>query len=329
MIPPCASPVPGRLRGLGLPVLLCGCLVLSGCDPRPPAATRPWALRAGESTVAPDEVQLAWTARARDNGSPPLADVVATEVESLAILEQARRSGFLEQPETRRALRLFLANRYREHARAEDGSKAEPAPTEAELRARYAATQARWQRPAVANFAILTHTISRKATPEKQREARERVTGWRAALGAGTNAVATFKERARQNSADQATRHRGGELGWLNETQLRQRLPAAVVDAAATLAQPGEVSVPVETPDALYLVQLVGRRAAEVRPFAEVEAQVRHELAAELKAAREAEFQQRMRAGLLLETNAPVLAELRPPVPKAPGTNVPPAMAAR
>lgn len=308
--------------------LLSLALLPLACKPKAPPEA-PWVLRSGSSVIPPDEMQFAWETRVKGTVAVPLEEVLTTESESLAALEQARRSGFLDQPETRRALRLFLAGRYREHLQKEAASEAEVLVSEAEIRERFAATPARWQKPAVANVAILTHPLPRKATAEKQQEARNRVVEWREAMLKSPEALAAFRERARQNSADTATRFRGGELGWSTAEQLRKRLPTAVADVAWSLKDKGEVSVAIEANDQIFLVQLLGRREPEPRPLAEVEAQLRHELVTERQAVRAAALKQRLMSGLQIETNAPALAQLNAPRVKPPETNAPPAMAAR
>lgn len=314
-----------RLAGTGALALVT--LLPLACKPKAPEP--PWALRSGASLVAPDEVQAAWETRAKGAAQVPLNDVLAAEAESLAALEQARRSGFLDQPETRRALRLFLAGRYREQLQREAAHDAEVLVSEGEIRERFAANPARWQKPAVANVAVFTHSLPRKATDAKKQEARERVEAWRRGVTGSPDAVSAFRERARQNSADTATRYRGGELGWSTREQLQKRLPAAVAEAVWSLQAQGAVSAALEANDQLYLVQLLGRREPEPRPLAEVEAQLRHELMSERQAARDAALKQRLMSGIQIETNAPALAQLRAPAVKPPETNAPPAMAAR
>lgn len=314
-----------RLAGTGVIVL--ATLLPLACKPKPPEP--PWALRSGASLIPPDEVQTAWETRAKGTTEVPLNDVLAAEAESLAALEQARRSGFLEQPETRRALRLFLAGRYREQLQREAAHDAEVLVSEGEVRERFAANPARWQKPAVANVAVFTHPLPRKATAEKKQEARTRVDGWRRRVTESPDAVAAFRERARQNSADTATRFRGGEMGWATREQLQKRLPDAVADAAWNLKDQGAVSAAIEANDLLYLVQLLGRREPEPRPLAEVEAQLRHELVTERQATRDAALRQRLMSGIQIETNAPALAQLRAPAARPPETNAPPEMAAR
>jgi parvulin-like peptidyl-prolyl isomerase len=104
-----------------------------------------------------------------------------------------------------------------------------------------------------------------------------------------------FGPLAARHSDDQATRYQGGVAGWVARGG-GARWDAAVVDASFALARPGEVSPLVRTADGLYLLKLIDRRPAALRPLREVREAIRHELVTARRAEIEARFRRDMRA---------------------------------
>ncbi len=78
---------------------------------------------------------------------------------------------------------------------------------------------------------------------------------------------------ARRVSLDMGTRHRGGDLGWVERGQLAGELEKAIFDAV-----PGRVVGPVRTVFGWHLVIVEEERSAGLRPFAACRAQILAEL---------------------------------------------------
>ncbi len=89
----------------------------------------------------------------------------------------------------------------------------------------------------------------------------------------------SFASVARHYSMDSSTRFEGGLLGWISATSL----PSEVADALADLGS-GDVSQPVFSFGRWHLYNVVGRRPAEVVPFAEIRGEVIAELTRRLRA---------------------------------------------
>lgn len=87
------------------------------------------------------------------------------------------------------------------------------------------------------------------------------------------NNGADFETVARERSQDPGSAPRGGDLGFFG----RDRMVKPFEDAAFELTKPGELSGIVESPFGLHIIQLVERRSAGTRPFAEVEGALRAE----------------------------------------------------
>src|SRR5690606_18687874 len=86
-----------------------------------------------------------------------------------------------------------------------------------------------------------------------------------------------FQSLAVQHSADRASRYRGGDIGFLQRGET-SRWPNTVISAAFALAEGGDLSAPVETENAVYLIKLVHRRDALVEPLASVRDDIRQRL---------------------------------------------------
>ncbi|HET6375198.1 MAG TPA: peptidylprolyl isomerase [Methylocella sp.] len=111
---------------------------------------------------------------------------------------------------------------------------------------------------------------------------------------------ADFAAIARADSDAKETAGRGGEIGWLPETQLRPEIKAQVLGLAK-----GAVSDPVKLDDGWHIVKLIDTKPAYTRPLSEV----RDALA---KRIREEQASANRRAYLaeLLKKNPPAINEL-------------------
>ena len=282
-------------------------LLAASCSKRPPANDPEIVAQVGGTAITRAQLLQAWERRGRGTTNIQAATVLIDLVDEAAGYAQAQRSGFLDKPETQVALRHWVASRYREEAYHELITSPEPA--DREVRAAYAEHTNSFVRPAALNLAVILHEVPRTATTEKRAEAREIVAGWRADILASTNASRAFGQTASAHSDDSATRYRRGETGWLSLAELAARLAPEVVAAAATLDS-GALSEPLAGPKGFYLVQVLGRRGAEVRPFAEVEPTLRHQLREAKRLSSEAQLRLALRRGLDIRTNLPVLQNL-------------------
>jgi parvulin-like peptidyl-prolyl isomerase len=254
-----------------------------------------------------------WGRRSKLAGTTP-SKVLDELIDQEAAYQQAARSGFLDQPETRQAVREYVAQRYRE---AQASSAATNAPTTEALRAYYDLNSTSFRRPPAINPAIIRLDIHRKATPEKRAEVLAAARALREQAVAEVGQPANFGRLALDRSVDQATRYRGGEIGWLTHEQARLRLPGPVAEAAFRLAKPGDISEPVLVEDAIYLVKLVNLRAEQARSFEEVRPLIEHEMASRRAAEREAQRRKQLREGLAIRVDQHRLAQIttnRPPV---------------
>jgi peptidyl-prolyl cis-trans isomerase SurA len=83
----------------------------------------------------------------------------------------------------------------------------------------------------------------------------------------------SFVELAKQYSDDEATKSGGGDLGWVGKGVLVDALD----DAAASM-EAGDVRGPIRSERGWVVLQLVERKAGDLKPFDEVKEQLRKQL---------------------------------------------------
>jgi parvulin-like peptidyl-prolyl isomerase len=103
---------------------------------------------------------------------------------------------------------------------------------------------------------------------------------------------ATFSEMAGIYSQG-SQQHQGGDWGWVERSVLRKELS----NVAFALA-PGQVSDPVDTPDAVYVMMVEDKRGARPKPLADV----RIEIEKTLRTQQQAHLQQQWIDGLKKKT---------------------------
>lgn len=291
--------------------------VLCGCRRQEPAFQPGVVAEIGGVPVTQAQLQSAWERRQRGSTTNlPSVSVLSDLVDEAAAYAQAQRSGFMERPEIQNAIRQLIVAKYREAQQATNQASLEP--VDRELRAAYVERTNLFVRPASLNVGVIVHEVPRTATPEKREEARQQVARWRQEILASTNVNRAFGQAAGSYSADSTTRYRRGEVGWLSHAELSVRLAPEVVTAASEMKE-GSISEPIATPRGFYLIQLLGKRAAEVRPYAEMESTIRYQMREARRLAAETQFRTAIRSGLEIRTNMTLLNSLsltnRPPSP--------------
>jgi len=178
-----------------------------------------------------------------------------------------------------------------------DAHRDQLAVSEAEIAAHYQAHAAEHRLPARVHAAMLFVEAPASFTPEVREERRARLAAARPAA-VEVSPAEGFGPRAAEISYDQATKFKGGKLGWLVEGATDPRLDPAAVAALFALRKPGEVSEIVAGTAGFYLLRLLERQPESVRPLAQVRARIAQQLTAEKRAALERQFAGSMTADL-------------------------------
>lgn len=140
---------------------------------------------------------------------------------------------------------------------------------EAEALAWYEANKSQFARPERVKARHILIPVSEEAPEEEQKAAREKIDAAAAALASGKQ----FTEVADEFNVEGAAGP-GGELGWI---QRDQTIPA--FEEALFALSPGKVTEPVRTQFGWHLILAEEKDQGGIPPFAEVEAEVRENLA--------------------------------------------------
>lgn len=141
---------------------------------------------------------------------------------------------------------------------------AESAPSDEELRKRYADEKQRFVQPEQRLVSHILIDVPANATPAQQK----------AALAEATEVATTatpedFAELAKQKSQDLGSKRQGGDLGWLE-----QGVTNPAFESAMLALQKGQISQPVLSPDGYHIIWLRDIRSGEAKPFEEVRDQL-------------------------------------------------------
>mgnify|MGYP000129702333 CR=1 FL=1 len=319
------------------PVLLIPALVclLAHCDkPAPSAAEEsepPLAVVGGEPITAGDlRAEAAWRRDQRQT-VPPADELLDEMVRRLALVQRARSEGLESDPEIRRRCQSILIAGLR--ARELDRRVAEVKIGDDEVLAAYEAGSGAFEREALDRFAILFLEADAKMSASRRAELRERLEAGlaradaRPAKGGRGPAATGFGAVAIDHSDDQASRYRGGDIGWIGADAGSTRWPDSVIETGRALAK-GERSGVLETDQGFYAIMKTDARAGGRRPLEEVAPELRRRLLREKRRQLEKAFVEESLAAAAveldraaveaIELDEPASAEAPTP-PSAPG----------
>lgn len=214
--------------------------------------------------------------------SVPAKEVLLREmVQYEALLQRAKASGIDQDPQVEREIGNLLVSKLIDR---EVTAKAETVTvTEDEIRAEYEKNVAKYTDPAKVRLAVLFLESSASSTEAKRTETRERLVEglrkFRESPPALSRNPATqgFDSLAVQYSEDQASRYRGGDIGWLNAGDFNSRWPKAVLEAGYKLEK-GQTSEIIQTDTGFYAVMKTDARDGMVRSLKEAEPALRYNL---------------------------------------------------
>jgi peptidyl-prolyl cis-trans isomerase D len=213
----------------------------------------------------------------RERGASAQSEVIRRqELQKLGQRAQlaaaALDAGLLEDSAIRVELARLLASRYQElnwtpQLRAIQG----PLPA-AELRALYESNVERYQSPEKRRVAVLW--LNPGADERRRAAYAKRLSealAWYQGQGElQKNPNEGFSVLSVDHSEHQASRFKGGMLGWLSKQGNSEAWQRAVAEIAFSLPQVGAVSGVVSRPEGVFLVRLVGLEPAVQKPFEQV-----------------------------------------------------------
>ncbi len=205
------------------------------------------------------------------------AAALEEQIRQSLLLAEAERSGFTRQPELEEAWRSLVVRRFREAL--ESKRQSEAVVSDAEVDAYYASHSERFMSPEQRRLALIFIPLPPGAGESRVRALEQecRIIHQRAVAEAGD--PGSFATLARQHSGHPASRHAGGEVGWLLSAQARRAWPAAVVEAAFTLGRDGDLTAPIATAEGWYILKRLGFRPEQPLPLHDVRERIRGQLA--------------------------------------------------
>ncbi len=137
-------------------------------------------------------------------------------------------------------------------------------PSDQDVKALYEARKSDLQIPARIRLAQIYIAVPKDAPKEVQEQARQNMDAIAKAAKSGD-----FAAVAREKSEERESASRGGEVGWLAESQIQPGIRAKVSGAAA-----GSVTEPIRLEDGWYVVKVVDTKEAHTATLEEVKDQL-------------------------------------------------------
>lgn len=294
----------------------------------PPPQSQDWVARIGATYI--DVADVTAEMRRRGGERPGLFQDAAAKRALLddmlvqqALVQAARDAGLDQESETRRAIEQLLVSRHLERSLRQTQQALRVDSNE--VVAYYERHTADYAVPARRRVAMLRIEVAPDSPGPVWEAAEQRA---REALGkvrALQPAVPDFGAVAIEYSADQASRYRGGSLGWLTDARRDSySLDPALRDAAFALATPGDFSEVVRGADGVYVARLIELQAPQARPLEELRGGIAQMLLQQRYAATETKFRDDALAAADIDVREDRLAAIQPPGPPAPTEPTPP-----
>lgn len=300
-------------------------LFLAGCrqEIQSPSPSPDVVASVGTNTITRNELVRAMNQRVRALGSDAavsanLKQAVLDElIREKVLLSKARAAEMDKDPELVRRWERMVVAKY-ESAHKPDAAT-QRAPSSAEVEQYYQAHAADYHRPERVRVALIQIKGSAKATEEKRSELRTRA---ETIFTLAKKPDANFAELARLHSEDRATRYTGGDCGWMERGQTPPSWPKELADAAFALETAGVIAPLVEASGSFYVLKLIERQTAGVRPLADVRDRIVYQLKEQQRIANEERFYADQKAAVNVEINHSALQAVSLPaaaVAKGPG----------
>ena len=238
------------------------------------------------------ESQLWDRLQRRHRTASPRADrdaALEEQIRQALLFAEAESSGFTARPELRDAWRALVVRRFSESLEQDRDERL--APSEADIAAHYAAHAEAYSTPERRRLAVLFLPLPASADGAKRRAVEDECRSLHERALAAAEDPKGFAALAARHSAHLASRHAGGDVGWLQRAGASRAWPTAVVDAAFALPHDGAVSAPIATDEGWYLVRRSELQPAHPQPLERVRDRIRLELVrARTEAAAAAQF---------------------------------------
>lgn len=240
-----------------------------------------------------------------------LDDMVRSEV----LYAAARKAGYDQDLEILVQFKRLIANKFiKDHL---EPRLAELSVSEAEIEDYYNKHQAVFVTPKKVRAAVIPITVPAAASEEKKSELLDRAKAARAEALEQAQGTPSFGAIAIKYSDDQATRYRGGDIGWMQEKKSRSRWDEEVMTALFSLTEVGEISPVITTTSGHYLVKLMEVRESAPRSLAEAKGWIHHKILNDKKKQVVDDFYKDVGRRVSVTVNEKLVASIKPPADKS------------
>jgi hypothetical protein len=259
--------------------------------------------RVGTSDVTADEVRaVIATLDARQQAALAhdpalLSQAVRTMLANRLLLKEARAKKWDQQPAVAAQLERARDNLIVEGYLQSLSAPPDSFPSELEIKAVYDANATAFLVPRRFQLAQITVALAKDADKTAEDKARKKLDD---VLKKVRQPAANFAALAKSESDDGDSAEKGGEIGWLTESQLRPEIRSQVAGLAKSA-----VTEPVRLDDGWHILKLLDSEASHTRPLAEVRAALVQRIRAE-----RAEANQRAYVAELFKQSPPIINEL-------------------
>ena len=242
----------------------------------------------GNETISDTQLQQEITRRtsARIPVDDP-ATVLDEMILRTAMIQEAIQSGIDRDPEVRRSIENLLIGKLKDkelRPRLESQTVAEE-----DLLSHYRENATDYLTKPMAQLAMLRLKASPQRPAEIREHTRNRMEEARR-MAIAQNSAPDFGALAVRYSDDQATRYKGGDVGWVQRDRFPVRIPDPVIEAGFSLESEGDVSEIVDTESGFFLVKLVGKKQAGNVPFEHAKAKIRRTILRDAQAQEKRDF---------------------------------------
>lgn len=265
-----------------------------------------------EITVSDFNEEIAWrkkTGRSLPDKDALLAEMISRELS----VQKAKSLGLDKSREVRRTYEEILASQLREQELASRIAALKVSPEEA--RAVYRKQLKDYTQPAKARLALIYIKVDPKWSETKISELEARANDVLNLAKTLPEDTKGFGRVAVDFSEDQASRYKGGDVGWYDQGAPLYRWPNDVMQAGFAL-KVGEVSDIIKTSKGFFVVKKTDARESVVQPFERVQETIEHRLLAEKREETKKTFARELQSFAPIKTNEQALAGLDYPKTK-------------
>lgn len=275
-------------------------LLLAGCGKKESAPDANVLAQGDGWSVRADDFRHWWSTRPGPADSPQArTEALDRLVERATLAAAARQAGLERDPETAAQIESLLIARLQELQLAPQLAAVKV--SDEEVRARYdAQRESAFTQPEALRVALLWfNTRGQQPLVDRYRPRLEQIRAEVIAGGDKFPVAVGFGPAALGNTEHKPSRLIGGDLGWLELGPGSDPWHQAVLELAAPLQNPGDLSDIVAGKDGLFLVRLIERRSAKVQSFEVVSAEIRRSLVEQ----RRNEIQEEFTHSILAQTH--------------------------